>query len=228
MVTVTSVEVSADLSHAKVFFTHLAGAEHAAGAIEALAAFRGLSADQASASLQTLQRAAAALRHDDSIESGLRLSRLSMTRLAEDRKPPPDARESWCATSRRVGKRSLRRRRRWCAAARQAYGIELERRAPARQTAPIARKSRPYRNARSAGERTPPICFGEATKFAQALLDADKRPPRRSASARAPRPATPTARSSRRARSPPRAPTSKPCCRGFSAAWRRCLRATPR
>ena len=36
MVTVTAVEVSPDLSHAKVFFTHLAGKEHASEAVEAL------------------------------------------------------------------------------------------------------------------------------------------------------------------------------------------------
>src|SRR5438128_12110360 len=36
MVTVTSVEVSSDLSHAKVLFTHLAGREQAADAVGAL------------------------------------------------------------------------------------------------------------------------------------------------------------------------------------------------
>src|SRR2546430_14985442 len=36
MVTVTAVEVSPDLSHAKIFFTHLAGKEHAATAVAAL------------------------------------------------------------------------------------------------------------------------------------------------------------------------------------------------
>src|SRR5258706_12136947 len=36
MVTVTAVEVSPDLSHAKVFFTHLAGAERPTAAVQAL------------------------------------------------------------------------------------------------------------------------------------------------------------------------------------------------
>src|SRR5947199_10046647 len=35
-ITVTSVEGSADLSHAKVYFSHMAGREHAAEAVEAL------------------------------------------------------------------------------------------------------------------------------------------------------------------------------------------------
>ena len=35
-VTITAVEVSPDLSHAKVFVTHLAGREHAEEAVQAL------------------------------------------------------------------------------------------------------------------------------------------------------------------------------------------------
>lgn len=87
-ITITSVEVSADLSHARIFFTHLAGKEHAAEMVEALtrtASFlrRELSRRLALYSVPQLHFA-----YDDSIEAGLRLSQLIDAAVASDRKPP--------------------------------------------------------------------------------------------------------------------------------------------
>ena len=62
MVTVTAVEVTPDLSHAKIFVTHLGGAEQAAAVVAALQHTRRISAQRAGASPRPLQRAAAALR----------------------------------------------------------------------------------------------------------------------------------------------------------------------
>jgi ribosome-binding factor A len=86
MVTVTSVEVSPDLSHAKVFFTHLAGAEHAAGAVEALQHSAGYLRTKLAHRFKLYSVPQLHFVYDDSIESGLRLSRLIDDALAEDRK----------------------------------------------------------------------------------------------------------------------------------------------
>ena len=86
MVTVTSVEVSPDLSHAKVFFTHLAGREHAPAAVEALQHSAGYLRTELSHRLKLYSVPQLHFTYDDSIESGLRLSNLIDAAIEEDRK----------------------------------------------------------------------------------------------------------------------------------------------
>src|SRR2546427_5050132 len=86
MVTVTAVEVSPDLSHAKVFFTHLAGKEHASEAVEALQRTGGFLRTELSRRLKLYSVPQLHFVYDDSIESGLRLSKLIDDAVAEDRK----------------------------------------------------------------------------------------------------------------------------------------------
>jgi ribosome-binding factor A len=86
MVTVTAVEVSPDLSHAKVFFTHLAGAEHAVAAVEALQHSAGYLRTELAHRFKLYSVPQLHFAYDDSIESGLRLSRLIDDAVAEDRK----------------------------------------------------------------------------------------------------------------------------------------------
>ena len=86
MVTVTSVEVSPDLSHAKVFFTHLAGREHAQAAVEALQHTAGYLRTELSHRFKLYSVPQLHFVYDDSIESGLRLSNLIDAAIEEDRK----------------------------------------------------------------------------------------------------------------------------------------------
>jgi ribosome-binding factor A len=87
-VTVTAVEVSADLSHAKVHFTHLAGAAHGAEAVEALQHTAGFLRSALSHRLGLYSVPQLHFVYDDSIESGMRLSQLIDDALAADRKLP--------------------------------------------------------------------------------------------------------------------------------------------
>lgn len=89
-VTITAVEVSADLSHAKVFFTHLAGREHADEAVKALQRTAGFLRSELSHRLSLYSVPQLAFVYDDSIESGMRLTQLIDDALAEDRKHPPE------------------------------------------------------------------------------------------------------------------------------------------
>ncbi len=86
MVTVTAVEVSPDLSHAKVFVTHLGGAEQAAAVVIALQHTAGFLRSELSHRLDLYSVPQLHFAYDDSIESGLRLSRLIDDALADDRK----------------------------------------------------------------------------------------------------------------------------------------------
>ena len=86
MVTVTAVEVSSDLSHAKVFFTHLAGKEQAQAAVEALQHTAGYLRTELSHRLKLYSVPQLHFTYDDSIESGLRMSKLIDDAVAEDRK----------------------------------------------------------------------------------------------------------------------------------------------
>jgi len=90
MVTVTHVEVSADMSHAKVHFTHLAGREHGDEAVAALARTAGFLRSQLARRLTMYTVPQLAFVYDDSIESGLALSRLIDEAVAEDAKHPRD------------------------------------------------------------------------------------------------------------------------------------------
>ena len=85
-VTITHVEVTPDLSHAKVLVTDLAGREHAADTVAALVHTAGFlrSALARRLSLYTVPQLNVV--YDDTIESGLELSRLIDRAVAEDRK----------------------------------------------------------------------------------------------------------------------------------------------
>lgn len=86
MVTFTHVEVSADMAHAKVSFTHLAGREHAEEAVRSLAHAAGFLRSQLSHRLKLYTVPQLHFLYDDSIESGMRLSKLIDEAVAEDRK----------------------------------------------------------------------------------------------------------------------------------------------
>jgi ribosome-binding factor A len=88
MVTITAVEVSPDLSHAKIFFTHLAGAEQSATAVEALQRTAGYLRSELAHRLKLYSVPQLHFAYDDSIESGLKLSKLIDDALADDRKHP--------------------------------------------------------------------------------------------------------------------------------------------
>ena len=85
-ITITAVEVSADLSHAKIFFTHLAGREHADEAVHALQHTAGFLRTELSHRLQLYSVPQLHFAYDDSIETGLRLSQLIDDAVAADRK----------------------------------------------------------------------------------------------------------------------------------------------
>ncbi len=84
--TLTEVEVSADLSHATVLFTHLAGKEHAAEAVDGAGAHGRLPAQRARPAPRSVLGAAARFVYDDSIECGMRLSKLIDEAVAADKK----------------------------------------------------------------------------------------------------------------------------------------------
>jgi ribosome-binding factor A len=86
MVTVTAVEVTPDLSHAKVFVTHLGGAEQATAVVVALQHTAGFLRSELAHRLDLYSVPQLHFAYDDSIESGLRLSKLIDDALADDRK----------------------------------------------------------------------------------------------------------------------------------------------
>ncbi len=85
-VTVTHVEVTPDLSHAKVLVTDLAGREHAGDTVAALARTAGFLRSELARRLSLYTVPQLAFVYDDSIESGLELSQLIDKAVAEDRK----------------------------------------------------------------------------------------------------------------------------------------------
>ena len=162
-VTVTHVDVSPDLSHANVHFTHLAGREHARRGREGARAHGRLPAHRAVASPRPVLGAAAAfrLRRFDrsghaavaadrrSGRGGQEVRRVSILRERSPATPAPHriltspfnaARRSPCIDA-------ARRRR---AAARQADGLVVERGAAAREAALSRREGRAHGHARSA------------------------------------------------------------------------------
>lgn len=86
MVTITAVDVAADMAHAKVHFTQLDGVEHADEAVAALTRISGFlrSALARRLSLYTVPQLTFA--YDDSIESGMKLSQLIDDAVAADRR----------------------------------------------------------------------------------------------------------------------------------------------
>jgi len=89
-VTVTGVDVSADLSHATVRFTHLAGKETGNEAAKALSRTAGFLRSELSRRLNLYSVPQLTFAYDDSIESGMRMSQLIDLAIAEDKKHPPD------------------------------------------------------------------------------------------------------------------------------------------
>ena len=85
-VTVTQVEVSPDLSHATVHFTHLAGKEHSADAVAALSRTAGFLRSELSHRLNLYSVPQLHFAYDDSIETGMRLSQLIDAAVAADKK----------------------------------------------------------------------------------------------------------------------------------------------
>jgi len=85
-VTITGVEVSADLSHAKVFFTHLAGRAEAEEAERALQHTAGFLRSELARRLSLYSVPQLHFAYDASIESGMELSRLIDDAVAADRK----------------------------------------------------------------------------------------------------------------------------------------------
>jgi ribosome-binding factor A len=89
-VTVTAVDVSSDLSHATVRFTHLAGKEHSEAAVSALARTSGFLRSELSRRLNLYSVPQLHFEYDDSIESGMRMSKLIDDAIAEDKQHPQD------------------------------------------------------------------------------------------------------------------------------------------
>lgn len=86
--TITAVEVSADLSHAKIFVTHLAGRENADEAVKALQHTAGFLRSALAQRLKLYSVPQLHFAYDDSIENGMRLSQLIDDAVAADRKFP--------------------------------------------------------------------------------------------------------------------------------------------
>ncbi len=86
MVTVTAVDVSPDLQNAKIFFTNLAGVEHATESVEVLQHSAGYLRGELAHRLKLYTVPHIHFVYDASIESGLRLSKLIDEAVEEDRK----------------------------------------------------------------------------------------------------------------------------------------------
>lgn len=89
-VTVTGVDVTADLAHATVRFTHFAGKETAPAASDALARTAGFLRSELSRRLNLYSVPQLHFVYDDSIESGIRISQLIDEAIAADKKHPHD------------------------------------------------------------------------------------------------------------------------------------------
>jgi ribosome-binding factor A len=89
-ITVTAVDVTADLSHATIRFTHLAGKEHSEAAVAALSRTAGFLRSELSHRLNLYSVPQLHFAYDDSIESGMRMSQLIDEAIAEDKKHPAD------------------------------------------------------------------------------------------------------------------------------------------
>ena len=85
-VTITAIEVSPDLSHARILFTHFAGQEQAAPAVEALQHAAGYLRSMLSQRLDLYSVPQLHFAYDASIEEGMRLSQLIDDAVAADRR----------------------------------------------------------------------------------------------------------------------------------------------
>ena len=89
MVTITAVDVSPDLTHAKVLFTHLAGAENAQATVVGLQHAAGYLRTELAHRLKLYSVPRLEFVYDDSIEAGIRLSKLIDEAVDEDSKHTP-------------------------------------------------------------------------------------------------------------------------------------------
>ena len=87
-ITVTQVDVGADLAHATVYFSHLAGKEQAPDVTAALGGAAGFLRSELSRRLDLYSVPRLRFVYDDSVESGMRLSSLIDQAVAEDKKHP--------------------------------------------------------------------------------------------------------------------------------------------
>jgi ribosome-binding factor A len=85
-VTVTGVEVTADLAHATVRFTQLAGRDKAKDAVDALTRTAGFLRSELSRRLNLYSVPQLRFAYDDTIESGMRMSQLIDEAIAADKK----------------------------------------------------------------------------------------------------------------------------------------------
>ena len=86
LITITSAEVSGDLTHATVFFTPFAGTGDAAAALEALQHAAGFLRHQVRNQMRLRVAPELVFRIDDSVERGARLSALIHDAVESDRR----------------------------------------------------------------------------------------------------------------------------------------------
>jgi ribosome-binding factor A len=86
LITITSTEVSKDLSHANVYFTPFAGTGDAAAALEALQHAAGYLRHQVRNQMRLRVAPELVFRIDDSVERGARLSALIHDAVESDRR----------------------------------------------------------------------------------------------------------------------------------------------
>jgi ribosome-binding factor A len=91
LVTITSVEVSKDLSHANVYFTPFAGIGDADAALEALRHAAGFLRHQVRDQMRLRIAPELVFRIDDSVERGARLSALIDEAVGSDRRRHGDS-----------------------------------------------------------------------------------------------------------------------------------------
>ena len=91
MLTITEVEVTRDMDHAKVFFTTLGGKPEHDACLEGLQRASGFLRTQLSQRMQLRQVPKLSFVYDHSVERGVQLSQLIETAVAEDRTRNPDA-----------------------------------------------------------------------------------------------------------------------------------------
>ena len=93
MLTITEIEVTRDMDHAKVFFTTLGGKTEHDACLEGLQRASGFLRTQLSQRMQLRQVPKLSFVYDHSVERGVQLSQLIETAVAEDRTRNPEAAE---------------------------------------------------------------------------------------------------------------------------------------
>ena len=94
MLTITEIEVTRDMDHAKVFFTTLGGKTEHDACLEGLQRASGFLRTHLSQRMQLRQVPKLSFVYDHSVERGVQLSQLIETAVAEDRTRNPEAAES--------------------------------------------------------------------------------------------------------------------------------------